>query len=72
MEKLRKGLDNPDIIPPDSTGKNMVAGIIPTFVLYGEVEDPSDTDRVHCETIQARSRLHGYKIEPHRHENLLQ
>jgi AraC family transcriptional regulator, transcriptional activator of pobA len=71
MDKLRKGLDSSNI-QPDSAGKNMVAGIIPTFALYGEVEDPSDTDWVHCETVQARSRLHGYKIEPHRHDNLLQ
>lgn len=45
---------------------------IPTYSLYGEFKDSYQADWVHCETIQARSRLHNYKIQPHRHENLFQ
>lgn len=44
--------------------------VIPIYALYGESE--STTDWLHAESIQARSRLHGYRIEPHRHEQLLQ
>jgi AraC family transcriptional activator of pobA len=45
---------------------------IPTYSLYGEFKDRTQADWVHCETIQIRSRLHNYKIQPHRHENLFQ
>jgi AraC family transcriptional activator of pobA len=45
---------------------------IPTYSLYGEFTDLAQTDWVHCETIQSRSRLHNYEIQPHRHENLFQ
>ncbi len=50
----------------------MAAGAIPTYALYGESSDNSGADWIHCETIQARSRLHNYRIEPHRHERLFQ
>ncbi|MBK1795889.1 helix-turn-helix domain-containing protein [Devosia sp. WQ 349] len=43
---------------------------IPTYTLYGELTDPHEW--LHWETIQARSRLHGFHIEKHRHEQLLQ
>ena len=45
---------------------------IPTYALYGEASDDATAGWVHCESIQARSRLHNYKIEPHRHERLFQ
>jgi len=45
---------------------------IPTYALYGEFTDNPHADWVHCETIQSRSRLHNYAIQPHRHENLFQ
>lgn len=45
---------------------------IPTYSLYGEFKDSARTDWVHCETIQSRSRLYNYEIQPHRHENLFQ
>jgi AraC family transcriptional activator of pobA len=45
---------------------------IPTYSLYGEFKRSPQTDWVHCETIQSRSRLHNYEIRPHRHENLFQ
>ncbi len=43
---------------------------IPTYGLYGETG--SAQDWLHWESIQARSRLHGYRIAPHRHEHFLQ
>ncbi|MBZ6077902.1 helix-turn-helix domain-containing protein [Microvirga puerhi] len=45
---------------------------IPTYALYGEYKDDPSVDWIHCETIQFRSRLHNYVIEPHRHEHLFQ
>lgn len=50
----------------------MAASAIPTYALYGESGENSGPDWIHCETIQARSRLHNYRIEPHRHERLFQ
>lgn len=44
--------------------------LIPTYALYGEQESPHDW--LHWETIPARSRLHGFRIAPHRHEHLFQ
>lgn len=43
---------------------------IPVYALYGE--QVATQDWLHWETIQARSRLHGYKISPHRHEQFFQ
>lgn len=43
---------------------------VPTYALYGEPN--SWGDWVHGETIQARSRLHDYRIAPHRHGQLFQ
>lgn len=48
--------------------RNMDA--IPTYALYGEQE--SETDWLHWESIQARSKVHGYRIAPHRHEQFFQ
>lgn len=45
---------------------------IPSYALYGEAEADREQDWLHCETIQARSRLHDYRIAPHRHEQLFQ
>lgn len=45
-------------------------GGIPIYGLYGEAD--SSQDWLHWESIQARSRLHGYRIAPHRHEHFLQ
>ncbi|UYO01237.1 MAG: helix-turn-helix domain-containing protein [Devosia sp.] len=44
--------------------------LIPTYALYGEQETLQDW--LHWETIPARSRLHGFRIDPHRHEHLFQ
>ena len=46
--------------------------IVPRFFLYGEAEDAADASFLHIETIPDRSRLHGWRIAPHRHSGLLQ
>jgi AraC family transcriptional activator of pobA len=50
----------------------MTPDAIPTYALYGEAAADPVTDWLHCETILSRSRLHGFRIEPHRHETLFQ
>ncbi|UVF17525.1 helix-turn-helix domain-containing protein [Microvirga terrae] len=50
----------------------MTIADIPTYALYGESGEDPAADWVHCETIQVRSRLHNYRILPHRHERLFQ
>lgn len=45
---------------------------IPTYALYGETDSDRRQDWLHWETIQARSRLHDYRIAPHRHEQFFQ
>lgn len=45
---------------------------IPSYALYGEAETERGQDWLHWETIQSRSRLHDYRIAPHRHEQFFQ
>lgn len=45
---------------------------IPTYALYGEIGSDRQHDWLHWETIQSRSRLHDYRIAPHRHDHLFQ
>lgn len=45
-------------------------GSIHNYNLFGEVGDLPDV--VHCETIEARSRLHDWEFLPHRHARLHQ
>ncbi|WP_052952622.1 helix-turn-helix domain-containing protein [Devosia psychrophila] len=45
---------------------------VPTYALYGEQIGVRQHEWLHWETIQSRSRLHGYTIAPHRHEHLFQ
>ncbi len=45
---------------------------VPTYALYGEADGGRQQDWLHWETIQSRSRLHGYRIVPHRHERFFQ
>ena len=40
------------------------------YNLFGESRDLPDV--VHCETIEARSRLHNWEFAPHRHARLHQ
>ncbi len=45
---------------------------IPSYALYGEPDARAPLDVLHCESIPSRSRLHGWEIDPHRHEYFLQ
>jgi AraC family transcriptional regulator, transcriptional activator of pobA len=45
---------------------------LPAYALYGESALHSWADRLHCESIAERSRLHDWEIRPHRHEALFQ
>lgn len=45
---------------------------VPTYALYGEADSARQQDWLHWETIQSRSRLHFYRIAPHRHERFFQ
>lgn len=44
----------------------------PIFMLYGEQKGWPELDRLHCETIAARSRLYNWHIRLHRHSSLYQ
>lgn len=44
---------------------------IPAFVLYGEAGAPG-AERLHVESLQSRSRLYRWEIEPHLHQGLHQ
>lgn len=58
MDKPAKGLHYPNM------------NKIPIYALYGE--ETSQQDWLHWETIEARSRLHDFRIAPHRHEQFFQ
>jgi AraC family transcriptional activator of pobA len=45
---------------------------LPAFALYGEADRSPVADALHCESIAARSGLHGWEIRPHRHAALAQ
>lgn len=45
---------------------------VPAFRLYGETGDAAVADVLHWESIPARSRLHDWRIRPHRHHDLSQ
>lgn len=45
---------------------------VPTYALYGETQSEHRQDWLHWETIQSRSRLHDYRIVPHRHDQFFQ
>ncbi|MEO8683882.1 MAG: helix-turn-helix domain-containing protein [Devosia sp.] len=60
MDAARNLLDYPNMKP------------IPSYALYGEADANPEQDWLHWETIQSRSRLHGYRIAPHRHEQFFQ
>ncbi|MCS6947790.1 MAG: helix-turn-helix domain-containing protein [Steroidobacteraceae bacterium] len=45
---------------------------IPAYYLYGEPLRAPDERLIHIETVAARSRLHAWNIEPHRHRDLYQ
>jgi AraC family transcriptional activator of pobA len=46
--------------------------LIPSFQLYGEPPSEAELSFIHLESIDARSRLHDWEIQPHRHADLHQ
>lgn len=63
----------------DRTGKDLdnlnmseSASPVPVYALYGERSALPFADRLHWETLAARSSLHDFRISPHRHEQLFQ
>nr|WP_225777538.1 helix-turn-helix domain-containing protein [Pseudomonas sp. Marseille-Q3773] len=45
---------------------------VPVFTLYGGNQAWPGNDLLHCEPIEARSRLHHWEIKPHQHAELFQ
>jgi AraC family transcriptional regulator, transcriptional activator of pobA len=45
---------------------------IPRVALYGDEALPADVQLVHCERIPVRSAAHGWEIDPHVHDAMLQ
>lgn len=60
MDRTGKALDYPNM------------RTIPTYALYGEDSAAGGESWLHWETITSRSRLYGFHIAPHRHEQLFQ
>ena len=48
------------------------AAPVPSFTLYGDPEQPDAVALMHIETIAARSVLHDWEIEAHRHNQSVQ
>jgi AraC family transcriptional activator of pobA len=44
--------------------------LVPTFYLYGEPHQAARADFVHVESLEARSRPAGWRIDPHSHRDL--
>jgi AraC family transcriptional activator of pobA len=49
----------------------MESATVPVFKLYGETRHWPTPDLLHCESIPERSRLHNWRIHPHRHADLI-
>lgn len=60
MDRRGKVLDDPNM------------KTIPIYALYGEALQDQGQDWLHWETVRARSRLHDFRIQPHRHEQFFQ
>lgn len=57
-------------MPPAATDRRSAERSILSFNLFGESAELPDV--VHVETIAARSSLHGWELQPHRHARLHQ
>ena len=57
---------------PSSPSTSRHAPVIPHVALYGDEALPADVDLVHFERIPVRSSRHGWEIEPHVHDAMLQ
>src|SRR6202522_1200898 len=73
MDGARQNLYFSDMAAPSkATHRAASASPVPAFFLYGEAPQAPDEATVHIETIAARSRLHDWRIRPHRHRDLHQ
>ncbi len=74
MEDCGQALHNSNIVKPASPPRPAArpAAALPSYQLYGEPGHVGVPERLHIETISARSRLHDWEIRPHRHETLFQ
>ncbi|MGD9944910.1 MAG: helix-turn-helix domain-containing protein [Burkholderiaceae bacterium] len=56
----------------DGEALRMSPAPVPTYALYGERPRSALAEAFHCESIASRSRLHDWRIKPHRHEAFFQ
>jgi AraC family transcriptional activator of pobA len=63
-------MDQAHVLLYKSNMRGTVRPAIQSYNLFGETRDLPDV--VHCETIAARSVLHDWELEPHRHARLHQ
>lgn len=59
-------------LSPVKEGVHSGLSPVPTYALYGETGAGPLPERLHCESLPQRSRLHDWEIRPHRHELFLQ
>ncbi len=50
----------------------MSAATVPAYWLYGERREDRFPDALHIETIDARSAINNWRIQPHRHQDMVQ
>lgn len=75
MDERRMAVNNsnmPSVHRPPQPSLERAALSMPAYALYGEARQGAPFDLLHVESIAARSRLHGWEIRPHRHDNLCQ
>ena len=60
------------LTPPPRLNQRPARPAIPAFTLYGEAGAVPAEDMLHLESLQSRSRLHRWEIEPHVHQRLHQ
>jgi AraC family transcriptional activator of pobA len=66
------GEDQDNSCMPAARPASRTAPVIPHVALYGDEALPADVDLVHFERIPVRSSRHGWEIEPHVHDAMLQ
>lgn len=71
------GLQKSNVTPEDAAAARPLPAVrpdgpVPAYALYGETREDPVLDLMHCESIPARSRLHDWRIRPHRHPGLFQ
>lgn len=72
MDAPGRNLYFSDMNPARAIQRPAAPAAIPAFFLYGEPPRPPDEGTLHVETISARSRPHGWRIDAHRHCDLHQ